>query len=91
MKKSPNYRYDRFYNLVETKMNGENGSMFNAFWKFIKGGDNREPKDTITTFPFIKESFAQISNGIAITALAVVVSQELNCSIIELDNYLKSC
>lgn len=32
-----------------------------------------------------------LSNGIAITALIVVISQDMNYLIIELDNYLKSC
>ncbi len=67
IKKSPNYRNDRFFNLVETKMNGENGSMLNSFWKFIKGGDNREPKDTITTRPFLKDSFLNTEKGFSFT------------------------
>lgn len=64
---SAHYRNGKFYNLVKTPMSGENGSMINTFWKFIKGGDNREPKDTITTFPFQKEKFEQLSDGFSFT------------------------
>lgn len=67
IEKSPNYHDDRFYNLVKTSMNGENGSMLNAFWKFMKGGENREPKDTITTYPFDKESFTGNDEGFSFT------------------------
>jgi len=67
IKQSPNYRNDRFYNLVKTSMNGENGSMLKAFWKFVQGGKNREPKDTITTFSFKKEQFEQSKEGILFT------------------------
>lgn len=67
IKESPNYRNDRFYNLVKTKMNGENGSMLNAFWKFLKGGENREPNKIINTIPFDKESFASLNEGFSFT------------------------
>lgn len=67
IKKSPNYRNDRFYNLVETRMNSENGSMLDAFWKFIKGGENREPKDTIITLPFNKQAYELSDNGVQFT------------------------
>lgn len=64
---SSNYRNGKFYNLVKTTMNGEDGSMMDAFWKFIKGGDNREPKDTISTYPFEKDKFTSSSEGVSFT------------------------
>lgn len=67
IKQSPNFRNDRFYNLVETKMNGENGSMWKAAWKFLKGGDNREPDDTLSTIQFSKENFISDTNAFHFT------------------------
>lgn len=65
IKKSPQYRKDKFYNLVETPMSGENTSMWESAWKFIKGGDNREPDKVIKTIPFSEADFENSNQGIS--------------------------
>lgn len=65
IKKSPQYRNNKFYNLVETPMSGENTSMWESAWKFIKGGENREPKKVIETIPFSKTEFESGTSGIS--------------------------
>lgn len=65
IKKSPNYEDDHFNNLVETPVSGENTSMWETAWKFIKGGKNREPDKVIETIPFSAEAFQNSTDGIA--------------------------
>jgi L-ascorbate metabolism protein UlaG (beta-lactamase superfamily) len=49
---SPNYRDGKFQNMMVTNMDMPIGSLLSVMWEFIKGGDGREPKDTIPTVPF---------------------------------------
>lgn len=67
IKKSPHYRNDKFYNLVKTPVSGENTSMWESAWKFLKGGNNREPDKVIETIPFSKEKFESADTGISVT------------------------
>lgn len=46
---SPNYRDGKFQNVVATNMDMPLGTMVGVMCDFIKGGDGREPKDTIPT------------------------------------------
>jgi len=46
---SPNYRNGKFQNLTETNMDMPPGKMAGVLWEFIKGGEGREPSDTIPT------------------------------------------
>ncbi len=54
---SPNYRAGRFHNVVETNMNMPIGDMAKVMWEFMKGGDGREPKDTIPIVPFDRDAW----------------------------------
>ncbi|HRH69365.1 MAG TPA: MBL fold metallo-hydrolase [Flavobacteriales bacterium] len=46
---SPNYRDGKFQNLVETNMDMPVSKLLGVTWEFIKGGEGREPKDTLPT------------------------------------------
>lgn len=46
---SPNYKDGKFQNLVETSMDMPFGKMLGVMWQFMKGGEGREPKDTLPT------------------------------------------
>ena len=43
MQKSPNYRDGIFVNPVPTSMNPEGISIIKGMWKFMSGGEDREP------------------------------------------------
>lgn len=64
---SPNYRDGKFQNLVPTQMSGENTSMFGNMIKFMKGGENREPKVPLQTAKFDKNAFLNSHSGISYT------------------------
>lgn len=64
---SPNYREGKFQNLVPTPMSGEKTSMWSNAVKFIKGGENREPKSPLQTVSFDKEAFLKADSGITYT------------------------
>jgi len=64
IKKSPNYENGKFKNQMKTPMSGENTSMWKNGLKFIKGGEDREPKSTIKTIKFDRDAFIQADSGI---------------------------
>jgi hypothetical protein len=55
VERSPYFKNGRFQNLVKTPMYSENTSMWQNIVKFIKGGNNREPKSIIETIAFNKQ------------------------------------
>ncbi len=46
---SPNFREGKFRNVVETNMDIPPGKMAGVMWQVLKGGEDREPKDTLPT------------------------------------------
>lgn len=46
---SANYKDGKFQNVVETNMDMPAAVMAKVMWEFIKGGEGREPKDTLPT------------------------------------------
>lgn len=46
---SPNYKEGKFQNVVATNMDMPMGKMLSVLVEFMKGGEGREPKDTIPT------------------------------------------
>ena len=57
---SPNYREGQFRNVVETHMDIPPGRMFGVMWSFIKGGEGREPKDTLPTVDFDRAAWEAV-------------------------------
>lgn len=49
---SPNYKEGKFRNMMETSMDLPPGKMLGVMWQFLKGGEGREPKDTLPTVDF---------------------------------------
>ncbi len=65
---SPNYRDGKFHNVVETNMDMSVGDMAKVMWEFMKGGEGREPKDTIPTVPFDREAWEAVPDTSIATA-----------------------
>ena len=63
IKASPNQRDGRFRNLVETNMDMPIGTMLGVLWEFIKGGEGREPKDTIPVVEFDAAAWASVPDS----------------------------
>lgn len=64
---SPNYKEGKFQNVVETNMDMPFHVMRKVMWEMMKGGDGREPKDTIKTVPLDVKAWEAIPD----TAFAV--------------------
>ena len=65
---SANYRDGKFHNVVETNMDMSLGTMVKVMWKIARGGEGREPKDTIPTVAFDPETWAAIPDTAIATA-----------------------
>jgi L-ascorbate metabolism protein UlaG (beta-lactamase superfamily) len=65
---SPNYRDGKFQNVVETNMDMPPGDMAKVIWEFVKGGEGREPKDTIPTVPFDRKAWEAVPDTSIATA-----------------------
>ncbi len=64
---SPNQVDGKFRNVVETDMDMPVGTLLGVMWEFLKGGDGREPKDTIPTVAFDRAAWAAVPD----TSIAV--------------------
>jgi L-ascorbate metabolism protein UlaG (beta-lactamase superfamily) len=64
---SRNYHNGKFQNLVKTPMSGENTSILKNGLKFLKKGDEREPKTIVETIRFNKNDFLRADTGITIS------------------------
>lgn len=64
---SPNQTDGRFRNVVPTSMDMPFGKMLGVLWEFMKGGEGREPVDTIPTVAFDATAWAAVPD----TSLAV--------------------
>lgn len=60
---SPNYRDGKFQNVVETSMDLPPGKMLGVMWQFIKGGEGREPKDTLPTADFDRAAWEAVPDS----------------------------
>ncbi|MBS1546141.1 MAG: MBL fold metallo-hydrolase [Bacteroidetes bacterium] len=60
---SPNYRQGQFRNVVETRMDIPFGKMPGLLWQFLKGGEGREPKDTLPTVEFDRAAWAAVPDS----------------------------
>ncbi len=57
---SPNYHDGKFRNVVTTNMDMPPAKMAETMWEFLKGGEGREPKDTIPTVPFDRAAWEAV-------------------------------
>ncbi|GAA4408523.1 MBL fold metallo-hydrolase [Nibrella viscosa] len=57
---SPNYRNGKFQNLVETTMDIPGSKMLSVMWRFLRGGEDTEPAETLKTVPFDAKRFASL-------------------------------
>lgn len=57
---SPNQTGGRFQNVVPTSVDMPFGKMFGVLWEFMKGGEGREPVDTIPTVTFDGSTWAAV-------------------------------
>jgi L-ascorbate metabolism protein UlaG (beta-lactamase superfamily) len=57
---SPNYHDGRFANVVPTNMDMPAGVMLKVVWEMLKGGQGREPIDTIPTVRFDRQAWDQL-------------------------------
>lgn len=60
---SPNQVGGKFRNVQPTNMDMPAGSLLSVMWEFIKGGEGREPKDTIPTVPFDVERWDAVPDS----------------------------
>ncbi|MBK7270331.1 MAG: MBL fold metallo-hydrolase [Flavobacteriales bacterium] len=64
---SPNFRDGKFQNVVPTNMEMPVSTMGKVMWEMLKGGDGREPDDTIPNVPFDRMAWEQLPDtGFAI-------------------------
>lgn len=63
IKASPNQVDGKFRNLVETNMDMPIGTMLGVLWEFVKGGNGREPMDTIPTVEFDPAAWAAVPDS----------------------------
>jgi L-ascorbate metabolism protein UlaG (beta-lactamase superfamily) len=64
---SPNQADGRFRNVVETNVDMPLGKLLGVLWEFAKGGQGREPRDTLPTVDFDAAAWAAVPDS----ALAV--------------------
>ena len=67
IKSSVNYKEGSFTNLLPTPMNTSGDSFFNTFLKFIRGGEDRKPKNVIQTSPFDKAHYSSADTSLSVT------------------------